>query len=313
MSQTSTVKRIAIKQIQCDDPKDLLNIFAQHNEPLIVKGVLPKWPAFEKWSMDYFKTKFAELKVTPSVDLPETGAPFENVWRDYHKEMTVAEFVDFMPMADKPCYIHRQHISKFSDLGQEVGFSEIFQPPLQQGDSFMWIGSGGTRTGLHFDFQDTMLCQFYGKKHLCLLPPRQSSLLYPYHDSITKSRVTPEDPDLLKYPKFANATVYEGTIGPGDMIYMPKHWWHSVVSLEPSISLSHHYGKKLSLFDFLYAINAAGIIGWLTVARDFLWHGLFRQSYKTRLFDDPPFGKLFYDMVAYAVMRRMGSLPTYPA
>ena len=50
------------------------------------------------------------------------------------------------------------------------------------------------------------------------------------------SAVDVEHPDLTSYPLFAGAHHYDVILGPGDVLYIPKGWWHYVRSLTPSFS-----------------------------------------------------------------------------
>lgn len=305
MNTFDQVMRVPVKRIDLKNGDDFLHAYAKERVPLVVNGLADRWPAFHKWSPEYFERTFPDLRFIPSINLPEIGIPFENIWKNHVREMTVKEFIGFMRTSDKPCYMHRQHINKFPGAANDVNFDDLLPADASNAESFMWVGSAGTRTGMHFDFQDNFLCQMYGRKHASIISPAYSRYLYPYKDSITKSRVDPQAPDFEKYQKFSNATVYECVLNPGEVLFIPRHWWHSIVSLEPSISLSHNYGVKLSFMDFMRSINAAGMAGWLTVAKDFYWHGVRNQKFDNRLFDDPPFGKLLYDMVAYSIKKRL--------
>ena len=44
--------------------------------------------------------------------------------------------------------------------------------------------------------------------------------------------VDPANPDLDRYPRFADAlqTAQQGTLEPGDAIYIPFMWWRSWIS-----------------------------------------------------------------------------------
>jgi lysine-specific demethylase 8 len=47
-----------------------------------------------------------------------------------------------------------------------------------------------------------------------------------------------EEPDLEKFPKFAEAPYLECLLKPGDMLYIPPKHWHYVRSLSVSFSVS---------------------------------------------------------------------------
>ena len=305
MDNAVVTNHLPISRVTCQDPSGFIDIATAERKPLIVSGLVPTWPAYEKWSLNYFEQTFGELPFNASTNLPTTGAPFQSAWRHHRQTMTIKEFVRYMESASKPCYITRQYIERFPGAIDDVNFNFLPQEHDFSSETFLWIGSAGTRSGLHFDFQDNFLCQIRGTKSVVVISPEDSKYLYPYKDSITKSRVVPEEPNLEKYPNFSNSTVFEGLIAPGDALFIPKHWWHSVVSVEPFISLSHNYGQKVSFMELLRAVNAGGFAHWLTVGKDFLWYGALSRNYETRLFDDPPFGRLLYTIFLSALKRRM--------
>jgi ribosomal protein L16 Arg81 hydroxylase len=100
----------------------------------------------------------------------------------------------------------------------------------------IFIGPKGAVTPLHHDIWDThaWLAQLVGRKRWIMFPPDQRHLRYGY-------QVQPDQPDLEGFPRFQQATPLECTIGPGDVIFVPSRWAHWVVSLDPTISLTHNY------------------------------------------------------------------------
>ena len=47
------------------------------------------------------------------------------------------------------------------------------------------------------------------------------------------------EPDLNLYPNFGNAPEpLECVLHPGDILYIPKRWWHHVTSLDTAVSVN---------------------------------------------------------------------------
>lgn len=42
-----------------------------------------------------------------------------------------------------------------------------------------------------------------------------------------------------KFPLFFSATCIDVEMNPGDMLYLPKGWWHAVQAVDPSVSISN--------------------------------------------------------------------------
>mmetsp|Transcript_2412 Transcript_2412/g.3523 ORF Transcript_2412/g.3523 Transcript_2412/m.3523 type:complete len:330 (-) Transcript_2412:308-1297(-) len=147
-----------------------------------------------------------------------------------------------------------------SDSSLKVGEGKLY-------NNMLWLGPTGTVSPLHYDPLDNLLMQIVGEKRVILYPrtvedvlffPKPlvhaqqveekeieneeknrnaSSINWHYAGSdgnqYNTSPINVEDPDYEKYPHFAQSpTPYECTIGPGDILYIPKKWWHHVRALE---------------------------------------------------------------------------------
>lgn len=66
---------------------------------------------------------------------------------------------------------------------------------------------------------DNMLIQVVGVKKVILFPPSDFDNMYMNGDKSEVINI--ENPDLKKYPLFANATKYECEIKPGDILFIP--------------------------------------------------------------------------------------------
>ena len=65
------------------------------------------------------------------------------------------------------------------------------------------------------------------------------------------SDVDVRSPDPVRFPRFASTERVSLVVGPGEALFVPVGWWHSVEALEPSISLS--------FINFVYRITSAGL------------------------------------------------------
>ncbi|XP_030855882.1 HSPB1-associated protein 1 [Strongylocentrotus purpuratus] len=111
------------------------------------------------------------------------------------------------------------------------------------GQSTIWIGSEGANTPCHQDtYGFNLVAQIRGRKKWHLFPPSQTELMYPtripYEESSVFSQVNVRSPDLQHHPKFGRATPYVAVLHPGDILFVPKSWWHFVESLDTSISIN---------------------------------------------------------------------------
>ena len=70
------------------------------------------------------------------------------------------------------------------------------------------------------------------------------SMPWVYNDYHVYSDVDAANPDLDAHPLFANTTVYDFVVEPGEILFIPMGWWHHLESLEPTVSLTR---KNLNL------------------------------------------------------------------
>ena len=276
---------------------------SKRNFPVILTGGMDGWPALNSWNPIDLAHRFGDLEFSPSIDFPVSGRPYEQIWSDYHQKMTLRQFADLIKSTDKACYIRRQQISKWPGAGSDFAFDKLFPDDPHGERAFIWFGAN-TLTPLHFDTSHGVLCQLHGTKQVYLISPQDSKFLYPYAHSCMKSRVLPSKPDLVAFPNFRKATVLEGDLNPGEMLFLPRCWWHSVVANGSSISISREFDESMPWREVPRVLSAAGVEAWLATGRDFIWHGLMQRPHQRRLFDDPPFGAVLFNIVKQGLLRK---------
>jgi len=114
----------------------------------------------------------------------------------------------------------------------------------------IWLGNRST-VAAHYDVLENIACVCAGRRRFTLFPPDQIANLYVGPIDFTPagqaiSLVDPNDYDLDKYPRFAEALEHAQTaeLNPGDAIYIPGMWWHQVESLEGLNILINHWWKE---------------------------------------------------------------------
>ena len=101
-----------------------------------------------------------------------------------------------------------------------------------------WLGNR-IRVAPHYDLTENVGVVVAGRRRFILFPPDQLKNLYAGPLELTPagtpiSIVDPLNPDLERYPNFAEALKHAqiAELEPGDAIYIPFYWWHGVDSLE---------------------------------------------------------------------------------
>jgi len=118
----------------------------------------------------------------------------------------------------------------------------------------------GQITPVHHDWSsgdhgmDGLHAMILGRKIFKLFDPHVNEKCFrrkkhwgKFHQSV----IDIDKPDLEKYPEFKNASYLEIELNAGEMLFIPKLWWHHVTTLEPSIAINfwfQHLGsEKLKL------------------------------------------------------------------
>lgn len=102
-----------------------------------------------------------------------------------------------------------------------------------------WIGPANTISTMHTDDKHNFLCQVMGEKLVILAAPTESENLYTYEGLLNNtSQVDPENLDLKEFPLTKNVKFLKIVLQAGEMLFIPKLWFHYVRSLTNSISVS---------------------------------------------------------------------------
>lgn len=147
----------------------------------------------------------------------------------------------------------------------------------------IWIGNR-IHVATHYDSNDNIACVVGGRRRFTLFPPDQAANLYIGPLELTPagtpvSMVDADAPDLARYPRFAAAleSGLTADLGPGDAIFIPYLWWHSVRSLDPlSVLVNYWWSAKpetVSPVDAL--LHALATMRALPESRRAAWRALF--------------------------------------
>ncbi len=129
------------------------------------------------------------------------------------------------------------------------GFSDANTMPLLDDTvpPLIWIGNGAS-IAPHYDAADNIAVTVSGQRRFTLFPPAQVANLYVGPIEFTMagqpaSMVDPVAPDLERFPKYKDAMEQAlfANMQPGDAIYIPALWWHTVQSTGPFNMLVNYW------------------------------------------------------------------------
>eukprot|EP01013_Petalomonas_cantuscygni_P038599 TRINITY_DN69787_c0_g1_i1.p1 TRINITY_DN69787_c0_g1~~TRINITY_DN69787_c0_g1_i1.p1 ORF type:complete len:432 (+),score=60.59 TRINITY_DN69787_c0_g1_i1:100-1395(+) len=132
----------------------------------------------------------------------------------------------------------------------------------------LWVGPGGSVTGLHADHDNNLLVQAEGTKVAVLFSPADAALLSPsrkYDRGATTFAVDLRKPtaNLTRHPLATHARPHVAVLRAGDALAIPSRWPHFVFSLTPAVSVALHANTPASALreTFLASLHRLGWYG----------------------------------------------------
>ncbi|MDM7860392.1 cupin-like domain-containing protein [Alteromonas sp. ASW11-36] len=261
-SVTSTEFGAPMAELACSSgivPEGVLN----GAEPVVLRGLVAHWPIVHaanesnRAAVDYLTRFYNGKPVNAFLATPEAnGRIFYN------------ETVDGFNFAQSQVYLD-DALNKIIDVADQpnqptyyVGSLEIPQHlPGFDAENALDLGQTSVREGIwlgnqsvvapHFDFPDNIACCIIGERTFTLFPPEQQANLYVGPLDFTPagqpiSMVDMNNPDLDRFPRFAEAmnAAITVTLKPGDAIFVPSMWWHSVASKSALNGLVNYWWRS---------------------------------------------------------------------
>ncbi|WP_416902661.1 cupin-like domain-containing protein [Micromonospora echinospora] len=221
-------------------PEEFFSRYYFGNRPVLLDGMMADWPALD-WSLESLATKCGDATV--EVMTGREANP-DHAWQ-YDRHRTTMPFRDYLAALGSGVRTNDYYMVPRNEnwsgplrpLAADVRTPEGIVDPEAVGH--LLLGPAGTVTPLHVDNSSVLLCQVLGRKHVRLVPSYERHLVYPRGG--TFSAVDAADPDPVRHPRFAEATVLETVLEPGQMLLVPVGWWHWVEALDVSATVTFHH------------------------------------------------------------------------
>ena len=207
------------------------------NRPVILQGLMSEWPALTLWTPEYLRNEAGDelFEIVSTRDAETNTARDLSLLRlgDYLDTPQSGPAENRYMVANNGLLRRPGARSLWSDFAV---FLEYLDPTTAEQQSFFWFGPAGTVRPLHHDACNILVCQVAGSQLFKLIPAGQWPLLYT--DARFFSGIDCEHPDLERRPRFRDATILEGTLEPGEALFIPVGWSYQVRALDPSTTIS---------------------------------------------------------------------------
>jgi hypothetical protein len=200
-----------------------------------------QWNAVHKWTPSYLARIIGgyeiECRVEPGVvqaagnGSPQRRTPFDSFIR------LAAQGGDGVYMLADETSLNS---AVFGWLNGDLGILESFVDRDQPGSGgTLWIGSSDVLTPLHHEVVNCLVAQIAGRNRFKIVAASDAAHLHNYRATLSEIRdLDAPDLDRRRFPTLENVQVFDVTLEPGEILFMPVAWWYQVRSIGFTASAS---------------------------------------------------------------------------
>ncbi|VDK83118.1 unnamed protein product [Litomosoides sigmodontis] len=227
--------------------EEMLKII-ENQKPVVIRGLVNQWPAFAKWNFSYFNESIGHRTVPIEIGSNYADSDWKQTLMTFHD--FIEKFIECED-SDNPGYLAQHRLfDQIPELLDDIiipDYCAFGEEGIDNVDMNVWIGPAGTVSPLHFDPKNNIFCQVVGRKFLRLVSAAETEAVYPRKDGFltNTSQLDMRYPDITKFPRFREAHVFECVLYAGECLFIPAGFWHYVLALDPSISVSCWFSTKV--------------------------------------------------------------------
>lgn len=227
-----------IDRVETIDRATFQRDYVKRRRPLVISGLSHSWPAYTKWTLDYFKSVCGD-KTVPLYDSSKADSTKKVNQPDH--QMKFGDYLDLI--AREPTDLR---IFTFNVVDHIPAIEKDFVKPdlcdwFVDRFPMLFFGGAGSKVFLHYDIDvpHIFLTQFHGSKRVLLFDPEHTPRLY----KLPLSWHALEDinwwnPDYEKYPALKGVRGMTTILNHGDTLFMPTGWWHYMEYLEGGFAIA---------------------------------------------------------------------------
>lgn len=228
--QTSNVFPIEETNVELS-PEEFRARYRDLARPLVLRGIA-RWVS--NWSFERLRRDYGDTSVRASY-----GVAVDALDPEY-RQATLSEIIDSV-QSGGPKYLVLNHFATvFPAIGEDFERHGCFNRYFSDARltyKYLWLNRPGHRSTFHQDGSfDNLNFMVAGRKRFALIAPSHWPSVYSV--AFTRSHLNPFEPDYQKYPKFRDVVSFHAELGPGDVLYIPRYWWHNAYAVEPTINMN---------------------------------------------------------------------------
>ena len=250
---------VNVKKLKSDIPRaadlsreEFVNEYLKPHQPVVLTEATKSWNAIGKWSLDHLAETHRDHTVLVE------RYPTQSRSNAYtYVEMTVNEYIETVRASEK-----NRKTYYLADTALETTLpqltNDVVKPAFIPSDSSVRTGlflGHDTFSAAHYHRKrcQALLCQITGVKEVLLYPARHTKYLYPHawyglrpNFSQIDMEFENRNDSFDEYPDFDKAETYYCELKPGESLFIPDHWMHTVTGLEDNASLTYFWDESIS-------------------------------------------------------------------
>jgi hypothetical protein len=234
-----------IERIAAPAPEEFMRRYVRTSTPVILTGAMTDWPARRLWSLDYFAQRFGSRQVTAGVT--RDGVLEMDDEKGVHQ--VEIEFGQYLESLRRNGHADYYVLSPVDERLPELLDDVVAPEPASRAAWHtvrLWLSANDTCSPLHRDWPENLYAQVFGRKRFLMVHRNETRRVYrrPFYSGVPNfSRINAENVDYERFPLFRDVPRIEFEVNAGELLYIPRMWWHQVRSLEVSASINFWFAN----------------------------------------------------------------------
>ncbi|WP_226805051.1 cupin-like domain-containing protein [Agriterribacter humi] len=233
-----------VEAVDTITPEGFKNQYYDPGKPVVIKSMSKDWPAYHKWTWDYFKEMVGDKRVGIFNNNKSDAFTPVNKADEY---TSFGEYIDMIRKGPAGWRIFLFNIFDHApQLTHDFEWPDDFMKGFIKRFPMLFVGGATSVTHLHFDIDLSHILhtQFVGRKRVLLFPYEEQHKLYRKPFEVLSladfSRYYEHNgtPDYDRFPALKLAKGYEVTLQHGDTLYMPAGYWHHMEYIDSGFAMS---------------------------------------------------------------------------
>lgn len=234
--------------------QDFRENYLKPQKPLIITDLSHQWPAYNKWTWDFFKGLVGNVKVgvynniRAGENVPVNGAD---------GYMTFGEYLDLIQKGPVELRIFLFNIFNHAPhIVEDFTFPTQFTRGFLKRFPMLFVGGAGSIAHMHYDIDLSHIfhTQYIGRKRVLLIENSQSPLIYRMPATVESAASFVdwhEHLDTEHFPALKYVKAYETILNHGETLFMPSGYWHHMQYMDSGFGMSLRalpagFGAKLN-------------------------------------------------------------------